>query len=193
MELFLERGYDQTTVQDIAAHAGLTERTFFRYFADKREVLFSGAETLEKGIVERIEAAEKQTSPLDAVAASFEAAATALEAARDIRFVRARYSLVTEHPDIHERELIKMASLAAAVRRALHARGVAEPEAGLVAEVGIAAFKIGFERWLAEKKPRDFAGHIRAAVDALKALTRQGSKRPTESTPVPRRTSRAKV
>jgi AcrR family transcriptional regulator len=186
MELFLERGYDQTTVQDIAAHAGLTERTFFRYFADKREVLFSGAETLEKSIVERIENAEKEASALDAVIAAFEAAAGDLEAHRDIRFVRARWSLVTEHADIQERELIKLASLAAAVRKALHARGVVEPEAGLVAEVGIAAFKIGFERWLAEKKPRDFAAHIRAAKDVLRAIAQQESKRPSESSPARR-------
>jgi AcrR family transcriptional regulator len=177
MELFVERGYAETTVQDIAARAGLTERTFFRYFADKREVLFSGSKELEKNIVDRIVSAPKKTRPLDAVSAAFEAAAADLEASRDIRWVRARFAIVTEHADVQERELIKLAALAAAVRKALRARGVAEPDAGLVAEAGIAAFKIGFERWLAEKKPRDFAAHIRAAVEALKAIARHGSKR----------------
>lgn len=175
MDLFRERGYVQTTVEDIAARAGLTERTFFRYFSDKREVLFSGANALEKSIVDRIESAAKKTSPLDVVTAAFEAAGAELEANRDIHYVRARHALVTEHSDIQERELIKLASLAAAVRKALHARGVVEPDAGLVAEAGIAAFKIGFERWLGEKRPRDLAAHIRAAVDALKAIARQGS------------------
>ena len=63
MELFQERGYVRTTVEEIAARAGLTERTFFRYFADKREVLFSGSKELEKGIVERIESAPARGEP----------------------------------------------------------------------------------------------------------------------------------
>jgi hypothetical protein len=67
-----------------------------------------------------------------------------------------------------------MASLAAAVRKALHARGVAEPAASLVAEAGIAVFKIGFERWVSEKKPRDLAAHIRAAMDALETIAAAG-------------------
>src|ERR1700733_12301954 len=74
MELFQTRGYDRTTVQEIAARAGLTERTFFRYFTDKREVLFSGAKELEESIVERIAAAPRDASPLASVAAAFEAA-----------------------------------------------------------------------------------------------------------------------
>src|SRR5271170_5920694 len=170
MELFQERGYVQTTVEEIAARAGLTERTFFRYFADKREVLFSGSKELEKGIVDRIESAPQKASPLHVVAAAFEGAGAELQDRRDLHFVRARYALVAKHADIQERELIKLASLAVAVTKALHARGISEPAAGLAAEVGIAVFKIGFERWVSEKKPRDFASHIRNAVDALRVI-----------------------
>jgi len=174
-ELFQERGYERTTVEEIAARAGLTERTFFRYFADKREVLFSGAKELEKGIVDRIESAPREATPFRAVAAAFEAAGAELQDRRDLHFVRARYALVTKHADIQERELIKLASLAVAVTKALHARGVSEPAASLAAEAGIAVFKIGFERWVTERKPRDLAAHIRAAVDALKALAAEGN------------------
>jgi AcrR family transcriptional regulator len=175
MELFQERGYVRTTVEEIAARAGLTERTFFRYFADKREVLFSGSKDLEKSIVDGIEGAPREASPLAAVVAAFEAAGAELQNRRDIRFVRARYALVTHHAEVQERELIKLASLALAVTKALHARGVPDPAASLAAEVGIAVFKIGFERWVNERKPRDFAAHIRAAVDALKAVAAEGN------------------
>jgi AcrR family transcriptional regulator len=176
MELFQERGYVRTTVEEIAARAGLTERTFFRYFADKREVLFSGSKELEKSIVDGIEGAPREASPLAAVVAAFEAAGAELQDRRDIRFVRARYALVINHAEVQERELIKLASLALAVTKALHARGVPDPAASLAAEVGIAVFKIGFERWVNERKPRDFAAHIRAAVDALKAVAAEASK-----------------
>lgn len=176
MELFRERGYVATTVQEIAARAGLTERTFFRYFADKREVLFSGGEALEKNIVDRIARAPRDARPLDVVAAAFEGAAAELIATRDLRFVRARWALVVEHAEIQERELIKLAALGGAVKKALHARGVGEPAASLVAEAGMAAFKVGFERWIGEKKPGDLAEHIRAAVRTLRAIAAPGKR-----------------
>ncbi len=178
MELFQEPGYERTTVEEIAARAGLTERTFFRYFADKREVLFSGSKELEKGIVDRIESAPREASPLDAVAAAFEAAGADLQDRRDLHFVRVRYALVIKHAEIQERELIKLASLGVAVTKALHARGVSEPAASLAAEAGIAVFKIGFERWVSERKPQDLAAHIRAAVTVLRAIAAEG-KAPT--------------
>src|SRR3954471_18155056 len=103
MELFVERGYDRTTVQEIAARAGLTERTFFRYFADKREVLFSGSKELEKSIVDAIEAAPREASALAAVGVAFEAAGAELQEWRDLHYVRARYALVTKHAEIRER------------------------------------------------------------------------------------------
>jgi len=171
MELFQERGYASTTVGDIAEHAGLTERTFFRHFTDKREVLFSGSPALEKGIVDRVTSAPQDTPPLDLVVGAFEATGAWLQANRDFSYVRARYALVTEHAEVRERELIKMASLAAAVVKALHARGVAEPSASVIAETGVTVFKVGFERWVNAKKPGELAAHVRAAFDALKAVT----------------------
>jgi AcrR family transcriptional regulator len=171
MELFRERGYARTTVADIAERAGLTERTFFRYFADKREVLFSGSKELEQTIVDHVENAPEDATPLDAVVTAFEAAGAALQARRDLAHVRARHAIVVEHAEVQERELIKLASLAAAVKAALEARAVAEPAAALAAEMGITVFKVGFERWVSAKKPGELAAHIRAVVDVLKAVT----------------------
>jgi len=175
MELFEKRGYLETTVEDIATRAGLTERTFFRYFADKREVLFSGSAELEKIITEGIAHAPADVSPLEVVTRTLVMAGAALQALRELRYVRARHSLVVQHAEIQERELIKLAALARAITEALHARGVAEPAASLAAEAGIAVFKIGFERWLSEGKPSDFAAHIRAAMEGLKALAAQAN------------------
>jgi len=173
MELFIEHGYTETTVEEIAARAGLTERTFFRYFADKREVLFSGSKDLEQAIIEHIESSPREARPLDVVAGAMEAAARQLQELRDLDFVRARYTLVTKHAEVQERELIKLASLSLAVTKALHVRGVPEPSASLAAEAGIAIFKIGFERWVNDTEPRDFAAHIRLARVALSALAEQ--------------------
>jgi AcrR family transcriptional regulator len=187
MELFRERGYVRTTVEEIAARAGLTERTFFRYFADKREVLFSGSKALEKSIIDRIAVAHAEASPFRVVVAAFEAAADELQDLRHFDFVRARYALVTKHAELQERELIKLSSLALAVAKALRARGVSEPAASLAAEAGIAVFKVGFERWVSERKPQGFAAHVRAAVDALKAVTADGNAPTSPKKKPPRR------
>lgn len=171
MELFRERGYAHTTVSQIAERAGVTERTFFRYFADKREVLFSGSKELERAVVERVAAAPAEEDPLELVACAFEAAADELQAHRALDYVKARWAIVTEHAEVRERELIKMASLAAAVTQALRARGVVEPTASVVAEAGVAIFKVGFERWVVAKKPGRFAAHLRDALVALRDAT----------------------
>jgi AcrR family transcriptional regulator len=168
LELFHERGYNRTTVGEIAARAGLTERTFFRYFTDKREVLFGGGRDLEKGIADAIAAAPDDTSPLDVVVGALEAIAVHFPPRRDYR---ARQRLIAAHPELRERELIKLASLTTAIADALRTRGVADPAASLTSEAGIAVFKTAFERWVGGTKQHDFATHIRAALDELRAVT----------------------
>jgi len=93
-----------------------------------------------------------------------------LQELRDLAAVRARYGLVLRHAELRERELIKMASLAVAVTHALHARGVREPTASLAADAGLTIFKVGFERWVSQKKPADLTAHIRAALDTLREV-----------------------
>ena len=79
LALYGEHGYEETTVAEIAERAGLTKRTFFRYFTDKREVLFWGAELLEQQMVAAIEAAPASASPLALIGAALDAAAVRFE------------------------------------------------------------------------------------------------------------------
>ena len=174
MGLFEETGYDRTTVGDIAARAGLTERTFFRHFIDKREVLFARSEELERGLVEGIAGAPPGTAPLAAVAAALEVAGAALQGRSDLKLMRARHALVMKHPEIRERELIKLAALAGAATKALHARGVSEPAASLAAEAALAVFKVGFEQWINQRKPQELAAQFRASMAVLRAIAGEG-------------------
>jgi AcrR family transcriptional regulator len=174
MELFEGRGYAQTTVSDISARAGLTERTFFRYFIDKREVLFVRAEALEQSIVAAIVRAPRVARPIDVVAAAFEAAGAELESGNTLHVLRTRHALIMKHPELRERELIKLASLATAVAKALQARGVSELAATLAAEAGLAVFKVGFERWVRLKKPPALAAQFRVSMTALRAIASDG-------------------
>jgi len=169
MELYLERGFEQTTVAEIASRAGLTERTFFRHFADKREVLFYGQSALQEIILTALAAAPDSLAPIDAVAKALEATGAVFEERRE--FARQRQAIIAANAELRERELIKLASLAAAMGDALRKRGVAEPAASLAAEAGIAVFRIAFERWVSTPSARDFPRFIRESLRDLRAVT----------------------
>ena len=170
LELYGERGYEQTTVAEIAARAGLTERTFFRYFADKREVLFSGSDELRALLVEAVEAAPRSAAPLEIVAAALETAGASIQDRTGHERASQRQALITTHAELRERELIKLASLAATIGEALRRRGVEDATASLAAEAGIGAFKVAFQRWVDDRRRRELRYHIRAAIEELKTL-----------------------
>jgi AcrR family transcriptional regulator len=169
LELYGEHGFDQTTVAEIAQRAGLTERTFFRHFADKREVLFWGQGALHDGLVSTVANAPDSVAPIDAIGAALEAAGDPFEERR--HHAQQRQVVIAANPGLQERELIKLASLAAAMADALRQRGVTEPAATLTAEAGIAVFKVAFERWLDDTNQRTFSQLIRESLDELKAVT----------------------
>ena len=177
MALFAERGYAKTTVEDIAARAGLTERTFFNHFSDKREVLFAGSELFVNQIVDAVRAAPKSAAPLDAVCAAIESTNDFFEARRP--FARKRSALIAAHPELQERELIKMMSLAAAVTDVLKQRGTSASAASLAAETGVAILRVGFEQWVQDPKDRSLAVHLRAARRQLEAVVGGAKRRRT--------------
>ena len=176
LELFQERGFDETAVADIAERAGLTERTFFRHFADKREVLFGGSSELHELLMGGIAAAPATAGPMDAVAAALEASAAMFEERRS--FAKVRQAVISAHPALRERELIKLASLAEAMAAALQERGVAEPAAALAAEAGMSVFKLAFARWT-EDDQHELSRHLRDAMEQLRSLTAAGSRGPS--------------
>lgn len=169
LALYGERGFENTTVSEIAARAGLTERTFFRHFADKREVLFSGADALQELLVSNLAAAPDCIAPIDAVGAALEAAGALLQQRRE--YARQRQAIIAANTELQERELIKLASLASATADTLRRRGVSDPAASLTAEAGIAVFRIAFERWVQETNQQNLPELIRDSLDELKAVT----------------------
>jgi AcrR family transcriptional regulator len=166
--LYGERGFEQTTVAEIAKRAGLTERTFFRHFADKREVLFAGADALRELLVSTVAKAPASTAPIDAAAAGLEAAGAAIQEGGELP--RQRQAIIAASVELQERELIKLASLACALAVALRQRGVEDPAASLTAEAGIAVFRIAFERWVDDTGRQDLPRLIRSSFDELKAV-----------------------
>ena len=169
-ELFFEHGFEQATVTEIARRAGLTERTFFRHFADKREVLFSGAGALQELLVSKVDDAAPSLSPIEAIAAALVEVATAVFEQRR-EFARQRQAVIAANEELQERELIKLASLASALAGALRGRGVSDPAASLAAQAGIAVFKTAFELWTSEASERTLSELIQESMDELALVT----------------------
>lgn len=167
LALFTERGFDDTTVAEIAERAGLTERTFFRHFSDKREVLFAGGDEFQELVVNAIATAPDALAPIDAVAQGLDAAATLLQERR--AFARQRQAIIAANAELRERELIKLASLSAAIADTLRRRGMADPAASLTAEVAIAVFRIAFGRWVEDSDAEPLPEIMRESLNELKA------------------------
>ena len=166
--LFDEQGYDATTVAEIAERAGLTKRTFFRHFADKREVLFSGSELLEQCWLEGIAAAPADADPLATVAAGFDPVAQMFAERHAFAGLRAR--IVLTNLELQERELIKLHKLAETVKGALLARGVPEHAATLAAHSGLTVFHVAFAHWVRQDDPTRFRALLDESLAELRSV-----------------------
>ena len=158
VELFAERGYEQTTTAEIAARAGVTERTFFRHFPDKREVLFDGQAKLRGLLTDAVAKAPATLPPLEALRWAFRSIERLLEDNRPFSLPRQR--VIERSPALQERELAKVAALAEALARALRQRGVEDRLAALAAQTGMATFSYAVASWFA-----DPAGGVGAHLD----------------------------
>ena len=168
LALYAERGFDHTSVEEIAERAGLTKRTFFRHFSDKREVLFGGGDMADGPFVAAVRAAPVAAGALDAVGYGLDALAAGFdeqgeEAARRFRIVRAS-------PQLWERQLIKFAYLAEAIAGALRGRGIGDPAAILAAESGITALRVASDRWVADTTKKPLRQLIAEALAELRAV-----------------------
>ncbi|WP_433143724.1 TetR/AcrR family transcriptional regulator [Actinomadura nitritigenes] len=165
LELFDEQGYDRTTVAQIARRANLTERSFYRWFSDKREVLFGGDE-LEERFLAAMDAVPAGTGALPTLLASF---AAAPEVLRPRDFLARRAGVIAANPPLRERELIKLVSLSEALTAALVRRGCERRTARLATDAGLAVLRLATERWMADEET-DFAEAVRAGAADLRTV-----------------------
>ncbi|MEA2213837.1 MAG: hypothetical protein QOF83_3785 [Solirubrobacteraceae bacterium] len=169
IELFDEQGYEATTVAEIAERAGLTKRTFFRYFSDKREVLFSGSHELQRLWLEGLAAAPAEASPLAIVTAGLDPVAEMFTERHD--FARIRAQIIEANPELQERELIKLQNLAAAIKGALVERDVSANAAILAAHAGVTVFHVAFAHWVQQNDPTAFRRLMDESLDELRSVT----------------------
>jgi AcrR family transcriptional regulator len=171
LDLFLERGFEQTTVQDIAAAAGLTERTFFRHFADKREVLFVGSDGFAAVFLRGAAEAPEGSGPFELVTAAIGAAEAFFPVERR-PWSSKRQTVIDANPALLERELLKRAALGDELTAAFEARGLPPTDARVAAETGVAAFFIAFRQWIADGETRPLGEIERDVLDRMATFLR---------------------
>ena len=170
LELFEERGYEHTTVIEIAERAGLTKSTFFRHFQDKREVLFGG-DTMTGLLVEGIAAAPATATPSEAVAHALDAAGREAFTPARREFSARRRAVIATNPELQEREALKGLGLTASMTDALKRRGVPDLTSCVAAELGALALKIAYERWSDTTNGDDFGEVARRTLSDLQAAS----------------------
>jgi AcrR family transcriptional regulator len=168
LELYRERGFDQTTTAEIAARAGVNERTYFRHFPDKREVLFDGEAELRTSLMQAVADAPDGLQPFEILLSAFQKAGRALEANRP--FAEPRHELIAATPALRERELAKHALLTDAVAEALRQRDVPSRLAELAAQTGWATYRQAVRAWTADPT-QGLDAHLCQAFDDLRTLT----------------------
>jgi AcrR family transcriptional regulator len=168
LDLFAERGYESTTVVEIAERAGLTKSTFFRHFPDKREVLFGG-DAMTGLLVEGIAAAPAGTAPLEAVAHALDAIGREAFTPARREFVARRRAVIAANPELQEREALKALGLTASMIDALKRRGVSDLTAQVASQLGSLAWKIAYDRWIDAPDGEDFGEIARRTLGELQA------------------------
>src|SRR5690349_23299403 len=146
LELFQEHGFESVTATQIAERAGLARRSFFRYFPDKREVLFGGSDQLPAAFEEAFARVAPEVAPWPAMLAVLETIGVRLvEHATDSAV---RREVIQASPELQERERTKAAAITTAIRSGLVRRQVPAADAALLSEVGSAVFGQAFTQWV---------------------------------------------
>jgi AcrR family transcriptional regulator len=166
IELFLELGYENVTVAQIANRAGLTRRTFSRYFTDKRDVLFAGSERLPALLAETLRRVDSELTPFEALLRALVDVGAVLDTEVALHAVQRR-EVIARSPELQERGRTKFADIANSLAAELAQRGCDPAIATLLADVGVAIFRTGFNRWVDNPDSDDLAACLREAGDQL--------------------------
>ncbi|WP_456833233.1 TetR family transcriptional regulator [Deinococcus sp. UYEF24] len=166
VELFTEHGYSAVTITAIAQRAGLTRRTFFRYFADKREVVFPRTDELERALDRALEALPPGADFArlsEGVFGMLAQAGAFLLSDREGQ--RRRQALIVQSAELQERERTKLAASTEAIGRAFAARGIASGV--LFGAVAMEVFRAAYETALSD----DVGSSFQERLDAFRLST----------------------
>ncbi|GAA5149455.1 TetR/AcrR family transcriptional regulator [Pseudonocardia eucalypti] len=170
LDLFLEQGFTETTVPQITARAGLTTRTFFRHFADKREVLFAGEELVPEQVAHLMAQAPQSLGPMELITKGLAPTAAEIFQGRGLDYLLRRRAAIDAEPALHERELRKFSLMSKALEQGFRDRGIDDLTAQLAAEIAVTTLRIAVTRWLNQHGDPDLPTTINQTLAAIRHL-----------------------
>jgi AcrR family transcriptional regulator len=168
LELFAEQGFAATTVPEITARAGLTTRTFFRHFADKREVLYADDAEIPAVVARMMADAPPAAEPLDLIVEGLRTVAETRFEPRTAA-LRARRELVRSDAGLQERDLRKRAVMSEAIQAGFRSRGVEPARAALLAETCVTLINVSLTEWLDRDDDRPLHDIVLDTLATLRA------------------------
>jgi AcrR family transcriptional regulator len=178
LDLFVENGYEETTVADITERADLNRATFFRHFTDKREVLFGGEDKISNLLTAGVQDAPPSATLAECLVAGFEMVDEVLTPEQRTKSVQ-RILVMKANTEVQERALLKHARTAAAISAAFRDRGTPELTARLAAELGMLAFSIALAHWVASDDGEAFIVDAKATLEDLQSRAPDLQTRPS--------------
>ena len=176
LELFVEQGFADTTVPQITARAGLTTRTFFRHYPDKREVLFAFDEQLPGIVASLMEGLPASYSPMEVITEGLPIIATT-QLAGALEYLTTHRAVIESDPGLQERELRKHSMLTEAIREGFLARGEDELTAALGAHLAVTVFTVSITRWIDLVGSKSLSEIMRETAVAVQQITRSSDDR----------------
>lgn len=170
IELFTEYGYDAVTITQIAERAGLTRRSYFRYFPDKREVLFAGSERLAPAVTKVLETTDRRAAPLDRIVTTL--VDVGEQMIKHIGHAPDRRTIIASSNELTERERTKLAAVAQAITACFTGEGLDKAVAQLAGRIGVDLFQNAFDRYLDDSRSVvTWSSHLAHAVEDLSKLS----------------------
>jgi AcrR family transcriptional regulator len=181
LELFVEQGYEATTIDDIVAAVGVTQRTFFRHFADKEEVLFDEDASMQMILVDAAGAYLREHGTcsdvgLEAARAATAALARSFEKERVKH--RARWQVLSHVPSLQGRQLVKQERWGTELRTVLVDNGIPPPDAAVAVEVASAALRLAYAEWLTGARAKRLLPLLTASNTRFDAVLRSAEPDP---------------
>src|SRR5436305_7665956 len=169
LDLFCERGFDAVTIDDIAAAADVSRRTFFRYFASKEDVILSDHPKRLDELQAALDRRPAEEPALTALRHAIMSLVTTYEEQRE--HMLRRFRLMTTTPSLEARSLCLQRNWETSVTAMLAARMGVDPakdlRPGVVAATAMAAMRVATANWLARGGRGDLPATVAAALDLL--------------------------